>query len=150
MTESSYHVTYAFYSGFTHYSYLNVKEILAQNRRNIWSLSDCNGIRTHNHLVQKRTLNHLAKLISLAKWLSVHLRISWLWIWNCLQNINFFLAWPLHMVCFGKLLIWVLKNSGELFMLRFIYFISNSEKTMKSWTNLNLISLFLFVDLDEI
>ena len=24
--------------------------------------SDCNGIRTHNHLVRKRTLNHLAKL----------------------------------------------------------------------------------------
>ena len=25
-------------------------------------LSDCNGTRTHNHLVRKRTLNHLAKL----------------------------------------------------------------------------------------
>ena len=30
-------------------------------------LSDCNWTRTHNHLVHKRTLNHLAKL---AKWLS--------------------------------------------------------------------------------
>ena len=30
-------------------------------------LSDCNGARTHNHLVLKQTLNHLAKL---AKWLS--------------------------------------------------------------------------------
>ena len=29
-------------------------------------LSDCNRTRTHNHLVRKRTLNHLAKL---AKWL---------------------------------------------------------------------------------
>ena len=27
-------------------------------------LSDCNGTRTHNHLVCKRTLNHLAKLIN--------------------------------------------------------------------------------------
>ena len=36
-------------------------------------LSDCNWIRTHNHLVHKRTLNHLAKLASLAKWLSVRL-----------------------------------------------------------------------------
>ena len=26
------------------------------------SLSDSNGIRTHNHLVCKQTLNHLAKL----------------------------------------------------------------------------------------
>ena len=25
-------------------------------------LGDCNGTRTHNHLVHKRTLNHLAKL----------------------------------------------------------------------------------------
>ena len=24
--------------------------------------NDCNGTRTHNHLVHKRTLNHLAKL----------------------------------------------------------------------------------------
>ena len=46
---------------------LNVKELLARSRRHIWSLSDSNGIRTHNHLVRKRTLNHLAKL---AKWLS--------------------------------------------------------------------------------
>ena len=46
---------------------LNVKELLAWSRRHIWSLSDSNGIRTHNHLVRKRTLNHLAKL---AKWLS--------------------------------------------------------------------------------
>ena len=32
----------------------------------IWSLSDCDGTRTHNHLVREWTLNHLAKL---AKWL---------------------------------------------------------------------------------
>ena len=31
---------------------------------------DSNGIQTHNHLVHKRTLNHLT---SLAKWSSVHL-----------------------------------------------------------------------------
>ena len=35
--------------------------------------NDCNWIRTHNHLVHKRTLNHLAKLVSQAKWLSVRL-----------------------------------------------------------------------------
>ena len=34
----------------------------AQSRREIWSLSDCNWTRTQNHLVGKRTLNHLAKL----------------------------------------------------------------------------------------
>ena len=46
----------------TSYSCPNVKELLAQNRRDIWSLSDSNGIRTHNHLARKRTLNHLASL----------------------------------------------------------------------------------------
>ena len=43
-------------------SCLNIKELLAQNRRNIWSLSDCNGTQTHNHLVCKRTLYYLVKL----------------------------------------------------------------------------------------
>ena len=42
LTLCSYHVTYAFQSESTLYSCLNVKELLAQNRRKIWSLSDCN------------------------------------------------------------------------------------------------------------
>ena len=62
-----YHVTYEFESESTLYSCLNIKELLARSRRHIWSLSECNGTRTHNHLVRKRILNHLAKL---AKWLS--------------------------------------------------------------------------------
>ena len=41
MTVCSYHVTYAFQSEFTLYSCLNLKELLAQSRREIWSLSDC-------------------------------------------------------------------------------------------------------------
>ena len=67
LTVCSYHVTYAFQSESTLYSCLNVKELLAPSRREIWNLSDLNWIRTYNHLVHKRTLNHLAKL---AKWLS--------------------------------------------------------------------------------
>ena len=58
-TVSSCHVTYAFRSESTLYICLNVKEFLAQNRQDIWSLSDCKGTRTHNHLVCKGTLNHL-------------------------------------------------------------------------------------------
>ena len=56
---------------------LNVKELFAQNRRDIWRLSDCNRSWTRDHLVRKRTLNHLAKL---AKWLSVRLQTKWLWV----------------------------------------------------------------------
>ena len=33
---------------------LNSKELFAQmNRRNIWSLSECNGVQAHKHLVFK-------------------------------------------------------------------------------------------------
>ena len=46
----------------TLYRCLNVKELLARSRREIWRLSDCNWTWTENHLVCKRTLNHLAKL----------------------------------------------------------------------------------------
>ena len=41
-----HHVNYAFQSESTLYSCLNVNERLARDRRNIWSLSDSNGIRT--------------------------------------------------------------------------------------------------------
>ena len=63
----SYHDTYAFQSESRLYSCLNVKELLDRNRCEIWILRDCNWTRTQNHLVRKRTLNHLAKL---TKWLS--------------------------------------------------------------------------------
>ena len=67
LTICSCHVTYVFQNISTLYSYLNVKEHLAQSRLKIWSLSDCNWTRTQNHLICKRTLNHLAKL---AEWLT--------------------------------------------------------------------------------
>ena len=76
MTAFSCHVTCAFQSESTLYSDLNIKKIFAQKRCNIWSLSDCNGTRTHKHLVRKRTLKHLVRL---AKWVlicTVHLTLS--------------------------------------------------------------------------
>ena len=74
ITVCSCHVTYAFQSESTLNICLNVKELLARSKHNIWSLSDCNGTRIHNHLVCKHILNHLAKL---AKWLCVRLGIKW-------------------------------------------------------------------------
>ena len=41
--------------------------MLFQQKDEEEGLSDSNGIRTHNHLARKRTLNHLTKL---TKWLS--------------------------------------------------------------------------------
>ena len=79
LTVYSYHVTYAFQSEATLYSCLDVKELLARSRREIWRLKDCNWTPPHNNLVHKRTLNQLAKLASLAKWLIVRLWTKWLW-----------------------------------------------------------------------
>ena len=67
LTVCSCHVTYAFQGESTLYFCLNLKELLVQNRREIWNFSDCKWTRSHNHLVRKRTLNHLVKL---AEWLS--------------------------------------------------------------------------------
>ena len=57
LTVCSYHVTYLFQSESTLYSCLIVKEILFQNRCNIWHLSNCSRTRTHKHLVRKQILN---------------------------------------------------------------------------------------------
>ena len=40
-------------------SSLNIKELIAATRRDIWNLSDSNGIWSHNYLVRKQTLNQL-------------------------------------------------------------------------------------------
>ena len=81
LTVCSCHVTYAFQSEFTLYSCLNVKELLARSRREIWRWSDCNWTRTQNHLVLKRTLNHLAKP---AKWSSCVLSIYLYGAFDCM------------------------------------------------------------------
>ena len=43
------------------------------------SLATATGLEP-NHLVCKRTLNHLAKLACLAKWMSIHLWTNSLWV----------------------------------------------------------------------
>ena len=78
MTVCSCHVTYAFHSESTFYSFLKVKEL----RREIWRLSNCNWTRTEKNLVRKRTFNHLAK------WLSVRLQTKWFWVRVQLQSQN--------------------------------------------------------------
>ena len=71
-------------------SCLNVKELTARNRHEMWSLRDCNWTRTHNYLVRKWTLSHSAKLTSLAKWLSVRLWTKWLVVGVQLQSLKLY------------------------------------------------------------
>ena len=85
---------------------LIIKELLAQSRHEIWSLSDWNWIRTQNHLICKRTLNHLTKLAKRLScvlstylygafdciFLSCHVRVSeWIHLQSCL-NVKDLLA----------------------------------------------------------
>ena len=66
-----------------------IKEVFAQNRHSICKLRDCNGTATNNHIVLKQTLNYLAKLANLTKWLSVGLQTSWLRDCVLLQSLSF-------------------------------------------------------------
>ena len=62
---------------------LNVKELFARNRCDIWSLSGSNGVQTHNHLVRKWKLNHLPS------WSN-----DWavLWVLTCMEQAKVYRA----------------------------------------------------------
>ena len=79
LTVCSYHVTYAFQSQSTIYFCLNLKDLFAQSRHVMSRLSDWNWTWTQDHLVDKLTLNHLAKL---TKWRAVF------WVLFCKVQLN--------------------------------------------------------------
>ena len=58
--------SYYFYNDFINLSNFSMNNLKLDKKTwkdiDIYYISYCNGIRTHNHLVRKRTLNHLAKL----------------------------------------------------------------------------------------
>ena len=72
------HVTYVFPSESTLYSCLNVKEVLARRRREIWRWSDCHWTPSQNHLVLKWTLIHLA----------IRFKTKWFWVRVQLQSFH--------------------------------------------------------------
>ena len=59
LTLCSNHVTYT--SESTLHGCFNVKELLDQNRCEIWSLSECSCTRTNSNLVHIRTLSHFSQ-----------------------------------------------------------------------------------------
>ena len=59
---TNYHATYAIQSESTFHYRMNVKEVFAQSKCKIKSISDCNWTRTQSHLVHKQRRNHLTKL----------------------------------------------------------------------------------------
>ena len=101
----SCHVTYNFQSESTLYSCLNVKELLARNRREIWNLSDCNWTRTQNNFVGKRTLNHLAKLTKWLSCVSEYLSVQCIWLYVLAMSRTRFRVNPHYIVA------WMWRNS---------------------------------------
>ena len=69
-----YHVTNPYQSESTFFSVLNSKELLARNRRVIWSFCDS---------------SQMLKLASFAKLLNVCLQTKWLWLRNPLLSLKF-------------------------------------------------------------
>ena len=93
LTVRPYHAKDAVQSKSTLYSYLNVKEFLAQNRPEIWSLNNWNRTQTNNHLVRKWTLNHLAKLAEELSYLvkrnpAVHLTVCSYHVTDLFKNAS--------------------------------------------------------------
>ena len=80
LTVYFYHVMNTFQSESTLCSCLNVKELSAQSRHCIRSLSDCNRIQIHNHLV--------CKLVWLNGWVFIY-KLSGCGFKSCCSNLNF-------------------------------------------------------------
>ena len=73
-------------------------------------LSDCNGTRTHNHLLCKRKLSHLVK---------------WLWIWVPLQSLK---------TCNILMYIFLIKKKGKKKNYQYIYnFLEHVQQYKTFW-----------------
>ena len=84
---------------------LNVKELLARSRREIWRWSDCNWIRTHNHLVHKRTLNHFSQAGQMIELCCEYLSVRCIWLYVFIMSRTRFRVNPHSIVA------WMSRNS---------------------------------------
>ena len=103
-TVCSYHVMYTFQSESTLYSYVNVKELLAQNRCEIWSLSDCNWAQPQPLSLQMNTqpFSRTGQMIELC---FVHLSVWCIWLYVLIMSQTRFKVNPQSIVA------WLSRNS---------------------------------------
>ena len=89
-------------------------------------LSDSNGILTHNYLVRKRTLNHLAKL---AKWLNCVLSTYLYGAFDCAL-----LSYHVRSFCFDNYVAMININMLNLTIYRgYYHFIIKSPPSATTW-----------------
>ena len=94
----------------------NVKELLAWGRRHIWSSRDINEIRTHNHLVRKRTLKQCSNIKH------EYLSVGCVWLYIFVKSHTSFRVNPHSIVCLNfkdflarsKRHIWSLSDGNEI------------------------------------
>ena len=130
LTVRFYQATYAFQSESKLYSCLNIKDLLAWNRRDIWNLSDCNGTLTHNHLVCKRT-----QPFSQTGQSRTRFRVNPLY--SCLEyrsTEKTYILWSISYWCQFVFAYWV-----SIILLMLILFSSNFPSLSSSLLPLNLI-----------
>ena len=93
------------------WSSLKVKKLFAQNKHNIWHLTDCNKIWTHSDLVPKQLVNYLAKL---PRWFSPNaiIKISEIELLACkgfleiseYRSLQYtYATWQIHIVLITQL-----------------------------------------------
>ena len=72
-------------SEFVLWNCLKVKKLFSRNKHGIWDKSDHNEIQIYYQVLCKPTLNNLAKLANVVKWLSIFLQNKSLWVRILLQ-----------------------------------------------------------------
>ena len=101
---------------------LHFKEILAPSRHHILSLNERNEIRTHNHLVRKRKLNHVSQTGQMIELCSEYLFVRWIWLYVIVMSRKHFRVNPYSIVClnvkelpsWSKSHIWSWSDSNEI------------------------------------
>ena len=115
--------------------WLNVKELLARNMRDIWSLSDCHGTSTHNHLVP---------IIPLVPIIWPNWPNDWtvLWVLICMVHLN---------VCCSHFSYYLLAfhspnfTASQFFPLFILIIWSCNVIYLKFWKSLNSFNLIFLV-----
>ena len=103
LTVCYYHVIYELLIELTLCTFQNAKELLAQIRDHIWSLSDSNGIQIHNHLIRKRTINHYWVITTALS--CEYLSVYCIWLYVIVLSRTIFRV-NLH-----SILAWISRNS---------------------------------------
>ena len=79
----------------TLYSCLNIKELLAQNRHDIWSKNDCNGTQPHSLWKNVQPFSQTGQMIEL--WCE-YVSVRCIWLYVIMMSRTHFRVYPHYIV----------------------------------------------------